>query len=493
MLELRNAEGTYYSSLRGLLNSPHVDDNSDEAGLFSTGVRVLDQHTQLLRAVEARIQQYRDFISQVCMPALNSAQSFLAQSQSALAGLQNDLDQQRQNLAFTNALLADETARVNAVNAQRAATLATYVQVVAFTRPRTLDPIDDVPCRQLVPGNVASPVPACLGQQVTVPPELSEIASLVREAPLSWFPVASGLLARINRPSLLSELAYAVQSRASYQLQQSPAVSSAAGSSGVYAPAIAGVFAANQQVFRSYQIQRASIQPAQFSSLSWASQVAYLAPVAAMNDLVSTSLVNAEIANATARLVQQISSVSTCLYTRVGLALPLERLQWAEYLRGAGIAVQMTSLAVLPGWSTQDYVSRQQMQLLADWLFQQIDQTNAAAMAYISDVVRTCILLASHAPVDGVIAGAVSGRTLPVVGNTVTLTSNSVRVAQGMNVQFYQASQIVAEGMVSDLDTATVTATVTTIHQPNVFLEDQSVAHFTGVSPAYAALKAFAP
>jgi hypothetical protein len=490
LLELRNKATA--APVLNLISSPHVDDNSDEAGLFSTGVRVLDQHTQLLRAVEARVQEYRDFLNLICTPALTSAQSFLAQAQSALAGLENGLDQDRQDLAFTTALLSDEQNRVDNLNAQRTATLSTYVQVVAFTRPRTLVADADVPSRQLIPSNVTSPVPACLGQQIAVPPELREIASMVREAPLSWFPSASALLTKIDQPSLLSQLAGAVQSRAVYQLQQPVAVSSAASSSGVYASAIAGVFTANQQVFRSLQVQRASIQPAQFTSLSWAAQVAYLAPVAAFADLASTSIVHAEVANAITRLVQQISSVATCLYTRAGLALPADRLQWAEYLRGSGIAVQMSSLAILPGWNSQPYVSRQQMQLLVDWLFQQVDASNVAAMGYMSDVVRTCILLASHAPVDGVIAGAVSGRTLPVLGSNVTLTSGSSRVAQGMSVQFYQQSQIVAEGIISDLDSSTVTATVTKIYQPNVFLEDQSVAHFTAQSPTFAALKAFA-
>ncbi len=490
MFELRDA--TAKPKVLGLITTPHVDDNSDEAGLFSTGIRVLDQHTQLLRAVEARIQQYRDFLNIVCTPALTSIKSNLSQAQSALNGLENDLGQERQDLAFTSALLADEQTRVNNVNAQRAATLSTYVQVVAYTRPRTLDADADVPSRQLVPGNVTSPVPACLGQTVAIPPELREIANLVREAPLSWFPSASGLLLKIERPSLLSELASSVQSRAAYQLQQPATVSTASTSSGVYAPAIAKVFSTNQTVFRSLQVQRAAIQPAQLATMSWRSQVEYLKPVAAMADLVSTSIVHAEIANAIARLVQQISSVATCLYTRVGLTLPVDRLQWAEYLRGPGIAVHMSSLAILPGWNSQAYVSRQQMQLLVDWLYQQIDQTNAAAMAYISDVVRTCILLASHAPVDGVIAGAVTGRTLPILNNTILLTSASERVTQGMNVQFYQTGKIVAEGTISDLDSSTITATVTKIHQPNVFLEDQSVAHFTGVSPDFAALKAFA-
>ena len=489
LYELRDTQIS--ASIYSLMTTPHLDDNSDEAGLFSSGVRVLDQHTQLLRAVEGRIQQYRDFLDHVCIPALASIQSNLSQAQSVLTGLGNDLDQERQNLAFTTALLTDETSRVNSVKAQRTAILTTAVQLVAYTRPRTVVTVADTPSRQLVPGNIASPAPACLAQPVSVPPELREIVSLLREAPLSWFPSAAGLIHKIERPSLLTELISATRSRAAFQLQQPLVASSAASSSGVYAPVISSLYSSNQKSFVTMQTQRAAIQPAQFASLSWRAQVEYLKPVAAIADLVSTSIIHAEIANAVARLVQQISGVATCLYTRVGLTLPVDRLQWAEYLRGSGLKVQLNSLAILPAWNSQTYISRQQMQLLVDWLFQQIDQSNSAAVAYISDVIRVCILLASHAPVGSVIAGAVSGRILPVIGNHILLSSLSDRVAQGMSVLLYQSGQLTAEGVVSDMDSSSVTATIIKIYQPNVFLEDQAVAHFTAQSSDFAALKAF--
>jgi hypothetical protein len=93
--------------------------------------------------------------------------------------------------------------------------------------------------------------------------------------------------------------------------------------------------------------------------------------------------------------------------------LPIDRLTWAEYLRGAGLSVQLQSLAILPGWNQLAYTDRQQMQLLVDWLFLQIDTTNTAAAAFMSDVVRTAILLASDVPVDNIIPGNVIARTCP--------------------------------------------------------------------------------
>jgi hypothetical protein len=140
--------------------------------------------------------------------------------------------------------------------------------------------------------------------------------------------------------------------------------------------------------------------------------------IAAINDLISAESVHTEISNTVARIIQQVSSVATCLYTRVSVAQPIDRLTWAEYLRGAGLSVQMQSLAILPGWNQLAYSDRQQMQLLVDWLFLQIDTTNSAATAFMSDVVRTAILLASDVPVDNIIPGGVIARTLPAIGRS---------------------------------------------------------------------------
>jgi hypothetical protein len=132
------------------------------------------------------------------------------------------------------------------------------------------------------------------------------------------------------------------------------------------------------------------------------------------------------------------------------------------------------------------------MQILVDWLFQQIDQAYQAAVSYISDLVRSAILLASHAPVNTVIPGLVSGQTTPVLGASILLTSTSTRVAHGMSVQIYSGAQLTAEAVVNDLDATNVSATITKIYQPNLVLQDQSVVHFTAQSPSFAALQAFA-
>jgi hypothetical protein len=475
------------AAIQTAIQNPYLPTDASEASLYSVGVRVLEQHTTLLRAIEGRVQDYANFVS-LCQTALGNMQSDLQNAQVYVTQLNHSLLQERQNVAFTSALLSDETARVDAVNAQRQQILS-HVQVVAYTRPRTLEALDTAPSRQLVPANVANPIPACLQQTVSVPAELREIVGQLREAPVNWLPAVAALLPKLQRPVLLQELAVSVQARGAMMLQALALPSSAVGESGVYAANIATVYSANQQIFRGFQTQRAAIQPAALTNMSWSAQVVNLQNVAALNDLIGAASVPTEVSNATARLVQQISSVATCLYTRVSAALPIDRLAWAEFLSGPGASIPLQSLAVLPSWNSLSYSDRQQTQTLVDWLFLQIDANNNQATAFMSDVVRTAILLASDVPLDNLIPGHVVERVQPSVGGLVTLNLPSDRVAAGMYVQLYSAGNLAARAVVSDLDATTVSASVTDVYSSGTYLEINDIAHFTAQTPQAVAMR----
>jgi hypothetical protein len=480
--------GAQLAAIQTGIQAPYFPTDAPEATLFSVGVRVVEQHTTLLRALEARVKQYSDFLA-LCGTALDNMQSNVQQAQVYLAQLGNALHQERQNVAFTSALLSDETSRVAQVNAQRQQVLQSAVQLVAYTRARTLEATDTVPSRQLVPTNIANPVPACLQQSVSIPPELREIVGQLREAPLNWLPVIAAHVSKLERPILLQQLALSTRARAMLQLQSTLMPSSAAGEAGVYAATVSKLYGANQQVFRNFQTQRAAIQPEILNNLSWSLQVANVQNMAAVNDLISSDAVHAEVSNAVARLIQQISSVATCLYTRASIALPVDRLAWAEYLQGAGVSVGLRSLAVLPRWNDLTYVDRQQMQLLVDWLFGQIDTGNVSATAFMSDVVRTAILLASDVPIDNVLSANIIARVQPAVGRVVSLNLTSSRVASGMYVHLYSGADLAARAVVTDLDSSTVSATVTDVFKTNVFLETTDTVHITAQTPQAVALR----
>lgn len=482
----------YNPQLSPPLNSPigTVAADPDAASYFSAGIHVLEQHTQLMRAVEGRVQQYQDFLS-LCSSALGRIQYDMRTAQALLTRLGNDLAQARQNLAFVSALLADETARINSVNAARVNILQTQVPFIAYARPRTLLDIARTPSRQLQPANVASPVPACLRQSVAIPPELREMVSLLREAPVYWFPAMMSQVAKLERPAVLQGVASSIQMRAAAQTQTSPQVSSAASAPGIYSASIASAYSSGLATVRTYQTLRASFDPTQLATQSWSAQVNTVQSVAAVSDLMYSSSIYTEISSAASRALQQISSVATCLYTRVGNALPALRLEWAEFLENAGLGVNLRSLAALPEWNSQTYTDRQQMQLLVDWLFQQIDSSDATATALMSDLVAVAILLASNAPVDNIISGAVALRGNATVGGTVRLTLPSDRVAHGMNVQLYSAGTLAARAVVSDLDNSGVTATITDVYQEATVFQPNDIAHYTALDSNALVYKAF--
>ena len=487
--EIRNPNtlGLLLAKVQGV----QVPTNADEATLFSNGIRVLEQHSQLLRDLEGRVQHYRDFVT-FCTTALSNIQKNLQLAYSSLKKLDNKLLQERQDVTFTSQLLAEEILRVNAINDKRLQILQNSVQVVAYTRGRTLEATVSTPTRQLLPGNVTSPVPSCLQESVAIPPELREIVALLREAPVNWLPAVQDLLNRLERPSLLYEVAAATRSRAILQLQLPQLSSSADVESGTYGPVISSLYYANQQIFRTFTAQRSTFQLSTLPNQSWQSLVGVLQNLAAVGDLIAASAVHAEIVNATSRLMAQISNVATCLYVRMSATDPLLRLAWAEFLRGPGLSLQLRSLSVLPNWTQQEYVDRDQTQMLVDWLFQQIDTSNSAAVAYMSDLVRVCILLASHAPVDNIISSALTVRIKPVIGGLVSLHLPSVRVASGMYVNLYSKGELAAQAVVSDLDAQTVKATVTSVYKTDVYIETTDVAHLTAQAPKALAMRALA-
>ncbi len=455
--------------------------NADEPAVFSGGITTLDHHTLLLRAVEARIALYRQFLALVDR-AQDNVDASLARMNAALKRLDNDLADARGNLSLVLGLLKDEQARVQQVNAQRVAVLK-RVPFIVLARRGTLPAEGTVPSQQLFPANVASPVPAALQSTAVIPPELREFASILREAPPAWLPAIEPLLAKLERPQHFTDLALQMRVRAFARVQVPPAPSSAPSHPGPFGAPIADMFNTHQAVVGALMQQRAAFDHTQLAAMSWSAQKDTLFHVAAINDLIASDAVHLEIATAVTAIIDHVSKVATALYLRVSSITPAERLAWAEYLRGDGRHVNVRSLSLLPEWNETDYIERQQMQMLVDWLFTQIDVTIPDAVAYMSDMVRTAILLASHAPVDDVLAGEVAARTKPEIGTRIPLTSVSPRVAHGMPVLLYDGADLAARAVVDDLDAQHVTVKVTNVYKPGVELTESAHAHFLNNEP----------
>ena len=131
----------------------------------------------------------------------------------------------------------------------------------------------------------------------------------------------------------------------------------------------------------------------------------------------------------------------------------------------------------LPGWGQPDAQgqqqpdsrSRREMQSFVDWLFARINVQEAGAVGLINDLVRVCILLASHAPVNQIIAGALLEAATVKQGGLVKIAVDPAVVRIGMPVAIYRKEEVVAHAVVSDLigglASAEVVRTVGTVVQ----------------------------
>jgi len=91
----------------------------------------------------------------------------------------------------------------------------------------------------------------------------------------------------------------------------------------------------------------------------------------------------------------------------------------------------LRNLSTLPRWGEVEALARRSMQTLVDWLYGRVDARNTQAVGLMHDLVRMCLLLASHAPVNQIIAGHVEKPTTVKPGSRVPLviSPGAVRVA----------------------------------------------------------------
>jgi hypothetical protein len=151
--------------------------------------------------------------------------------------------------------------------------------------------------------------------------------------------------------------------------------------------------------------------------------------------------------------------------------LPSIRLDWAERLSQYDEAVSLRDLSALPRWGEIERLERRDIQEMVDWLFQRIDQRQNDAVDFMNDLVRICILLASHAPVDEIIAASVEEATTASEGSRVRIKIDPERVRIGMGALLYQGGNVVAQALVDDLAGQVASVRVVKTMQPTVRLE----------------------
>ena len=469
-----------FSAIKGQLTLRILDDRTDpqldEAKIFSIGVELLEDTIAVLRAVEGRIQSYKKII-ELCRATLNATQALRSQAEQRLGELEHALAEGRHDLLVTESLLKDETERVKQINERRDLVVRDHVRFLAYQRPRLVDLNADAPARTLDPAFTESPIPACLGHDATVPAELRGTISLFRESPVKWFPNVHPLLDRLDRVEMLHQTIASAKQRALGQVisrAELPPQAAATTGAGL---AVQQAFIAHREVVTQYRMQTSQYNLTMLANQSWRFARDEARENVSLGDIIEAGHGRTDVAQQASRELENISRIAGCLFTSFGEVTPALRLRWAEAFSQFDTPVNLRNLAVLPRWHEVDYLERREMQTYVDWLFQQVDPLQANAVSLVSDLVRICLLLASHAPVNQIIAGHVPKATLVQVGGTVELAVDHTKIRVGMSVLMYStANEVVARGVVEDIFSGKAAARVVTAVAKN--LEAGARVHF---------------
>lgn len=445
--------------LDALLSPQLLSDAVDEASLFTQTVSLSDSTVAILRQLEGRLALYRDALSR-CEGALADLLAAIDATRLRQAGVDDDLAEARHDVGVARALLAEETERIAGINARRAKVLAEEVKFLAYVRPRELDNLLATPTHAVDPGLLEAPVPACLKARPDTPEEVLDMLRVVREAPANWFVKLPVLIGRLDKVDHLQRLLGTSALRANAGIAQPRLALASAPATGKVAGAMLRVASRQAETLAPRLAAARNLDVAAFASLTWQGLKRQAETVASFADLAEGG--HGAVATEAAAELENITRVATCLHAEFSAVLPSIRLDWAETLSEFDAAPSLRNLASLPRWSEIGYIDRRQMQAYVDWLFGQIEPGQAEAVGLMNDVVRMCLLLASDAPIDRILAGRMARPVTAIaVGARIPLTAlEPAKLKVGMQALLYRGSTLVARALVEDLGQQEIAAQV---------------------------------
>src|SRR5690606_12808481 len=98
-----------------------------------------------------------------------------------------------------------------------------------------------------------------------------------------------------------------------------------------------------------------------------------------------------------------------------------------------------------------DFALARELASLVAWLFGRVDLKIGEARTLMGDVVRVCLLLASHAPVDEIVAGHLEQDASGKIGDLIDLAIDRGKPRIGMRVAVYRNDRVMLQGVVQDL------------------------------------------
>jgi hypothetical protein len=446
-----------------------------ESDYFSTSIRHLENTLVLLRALELRMRTRMSSAGSY-KATLDRIERFWFELDKRLRLVDGEVAEGRQDVTVARALLVEETARIDAINLRRRQVLEQHVPFLVFQRPRQRELTRDTPTRLLDPGLVKDILPEVLASTAAAPPELLAYVELVRDSPLKWFSLAPQLLRGLDRIELIHRTFARAQVRA-VQRRPVPLPVISGRTPSRHALGLSRLMSAREDFIARQRGAFVHFEPAVLQTRTWLELQQSAREQLSLGDLIDMAHGRSDVAQSAATELEHISKVATGLYQRFGEVLPTIRLEWAEQLSQYDAPVDLHDLSRLPQWELLEVTERREIQTLVDWLFQRVVRTESEAVSLVNDLVRICLLLASHAPVNELLSGHVSKPSVAKVGGTLELAIDPARVRIGMHVLIRSGEQTV-QAVVEDLSSSVVKARVMSASSTTVHLPEKTSARF---------------
>ena len=421
-----------------------------EADYFNGAVRAIDNTIALMRLVEARIDLYNKLVIDA-RSVRDELMGHVADADARLRTVDIEIEEARQDVAVATALLAEEAQRVDALNARRRAILNANANVILFRRPRRARRVRAVATAPATAAYDLSPIVACNREHLAVPEEIHSYVGLLRDAPVAWFPQVHPHLDRIDRLETARAALAAVQHRA----RQAPMVLlglQMAQSAPKFLRAIGHSMTAQRAVLEQRRQHALQLDLGAVQAANLANARRVLLERAAMADMIAADHNRAVLAKACALEIEQIGDAAACLHDSFGDTPAIVRLQWAEVLSEYDLPAPLHDLNGLEGWSDMAIDLRRTQQGLVDWLFGRIDREIPTAVTAINELVRICLLMAAHAPVDRIIPARLVNPTPARIGGRLSLFTDIAVARIGMTALIRNHNaELIAQAVVEDI------------------------------------------
>ena len=439
-----------------------LDLATDEANYVQAAIRHLEHGFQTIRLAESRLVRLKRAI-ELAKKILPSIDACTLSVRERLAALEEQLAEARHDFTVANALLQEETARVAEINERRDRVINEHVQNLLFHHLRSAV-WDTRQVEQLLePVLLRQVVPECLASPSEPPDELRQLLDVWREAPAAWFPQVKKQLTQIGKLGTSRDLLRrAVEKKAAPAKTLTVQPSKASGA--VAAPLLLAMQSLQTNIFTFHQ-SAAKVDTSRFTVMPWLETQQVAETVLTLGDLLDGDGVGTTVRESALSEVENIGRVATCLYDAMGEVPAILRLGWVTRLSQFDTAFDLRRLSVLPRWNEVPTLLRQTLQLHTDWLYGRVDSSRSEALALVRDLVRVCILLASHAPVDEVVSGTVTKAATVRPGVRIPVRLDPTRIRAGMSVTLYQANTAVGKGVVEDLEDGGATVSVVQAYQ----------------------------